>query len=67
EENWAFGLDLTESKKAEEEIKSQLDELRRWQEVTLGREGRVQEMKREVNELCRRLGEPISYPSQESI
>ena len=66
EENWAFGLDLTERKKAEERVKNQLDELRRWQEVTLGREERVQEMKREVNELCRHHGEPIRYPSQET-
>lgn len=53
-------------KKAEEQSKSQLEELKRWQAVMLGREDRVQELKREVNELCRRLGEPIRYPSQES-
>ncbi|MDO8794849.1 MAG: PAS domain-containing protein [Vicinamibacterales bacterium] len=59
--NW----DITERKRAEEEVKSQLKELTRWQDVMLGREDRVQELKREVNELSRRLAEPIRYPSQE--
>jgi len=57
--------DITEQKSAEEKVKIQLDELRRWEEVTLGREDRVQELKREVNELCRQAGESIRYPSQE--
>ena len=57
--------DITERKKAEEKIKSQLEELRRWQDVMLGREDRVQELKREVNDLCRRLGEDMRYSSQE--
>jgi CheY-like chemotaxis protein/GAF domain-containing protein len=43
----------------------QLKELRRWYEATLGREDRVRELKREVNELRQRLGEPIRYQSQE--
>jgi len=45
-------------------IKSQLDELTRWEDVMLGREDRVQELKGEVNELCRRAGEAVRYPSQ---
>ncbi len=32
----------------------------------LDREDRVQELKREVNEFCHRLGETIRYPSQET-
>ena len=31
----------------------------------LGREQRNQELKREINELCRKLGQPIRYPSQD--
>jgi PAS domain S-box-containing protein len=57
--------DITERKRAEATIKSQLDELHRWHDVMLGREDRVQELKREVNELCLRIGETVRYPSQE--
>lgn len=49
--------------RAEERLHAQLDELRRWQQVMLGREGRVLELKREVNALHARLGEPPRYPS----
>jgi PAS domain S-box-containing protein len=56
---------ITERKRAETKILQQLDELRRWQEFTLGREDRNRLLKREVNELLKRLGEPIRYPSQE--
>jgi hypothetical protein len=55
--------DITERKQAEKSLQSQLEELQRWEAVMLDREGRVQEIKREVNELLRRLGEPIRYPS----
>ena len=58
--------DISDRKLADEKIRSQLDELRRWQGVMLGREDRVQELKREVNELCRRAGQPARYPSQEA-
>ncbi|MFH2047719.1 MAG: PAS domain-containing protein [Pseudomonadota bacterium] len=57
--------DITEHKQSDEKIKNQLKELHRWQAVMMGREGRVQELKREVNELCRRINEPIRYHSQE--
>jgi PAS domain S-box-containing protein len=57
--------DLTEQK-SHERIKSQLEELQRWQDVMLGREDRVQELKREVNELLMRLGEQSRYSSQEA-
>ena len=56
--------DITERKRAEQKIHEQLDELLRWQEMTLGREGRVLELKREVNELRQRLGEPALYANQ---
>jgi hypothetical protein len=58
--------DITERKRAEEQIRSQLEELQRWQEVMLDREDRVQELKREVNQLCNRMGETARYPSQEA-
>ena len=39
----------------------QLEELQRWYTATLGRENRVIELKREVNVLCARLGQPLPY------
>lgn len=51
-------------RESEARIGTQLDELRRWQAVMLDREDRVQELKREVNEMCRRAGQAPVYPSQ---
>ena len=47
--------------RADEEIKNQLQELQRWHEAMLGREDRVLELKREVNELLARLKQPPRY------
>ena len=56
---------ITDRKLAALQLADRLAELKRWQSVMLDREGRNLELKREVNELLRRLGEPIRYPSQE--
>ena len=48
----------------QDQLRQQLAELTRWQDVMLGREDRVQELKREVNDLLVRLGQPTHYPSQ---
>ena len=61
-----FFRDITGRKNAEEKISHQLVELRRWQDVMLGREDRIRQLKHEVNELLNRLGDTIRYPSQES-
>ena len=53
--------DITALKTSEEKLKRQLDELQRWHDVTLGREARVAELKKEVNELLARLGEKPKY------
>ena len=58
-------IDITERKQAEQRLAQQMEELRRWQTVTLGRETRVAELKREVNALATRLGQPRPYPSAE--
>lgn len=58
--------DTTERKQGEEKLHEQLAELQRWQRVTQGREERVQALKREVNELLRRGGEPERYGSVSS-
>ncbi len=55
--------DITERKQAEEKMAEQLHELQRWYAVMLDREGRVIELKREVNELLGQAGKPLRYPS----
>jgi PAS domain S-box-containing protein len=57
--------DITERRQAEDKIQQQLHELQRWYTVTLDRETRSLELKHEVNNLLRRLNEPIRYPSAE--
>ncbi|HNV48306.1 MAG TPA: PAS domain S-box protein [Spirochaetota bacterium] len=57
--------DITERKRIEEKTMAQLEELRRWHEAMLDREERVIELKREVNDLLKRLGEPARYRSVE--
>jgi PAS domain S-box-containing protein len=53
--------DITDRQQAEIQVQQQLDELRRWHSVTLGREARVMELKYEVNELLRKAGLPSQY------
>jgi PAS domain S-box-containing protein len=62
----AIARDITERKSAEEKIMHQLEELQHWQEVTLGREDRIRQLKSEVNQLLVQQGEPTRYRSAES-
>jgi two-component system, cell cycle sensor histidine kinase and response regulator CckA len=55
--------DITERKKTEVMINDQLEELRRWQSATLGREDRVLQLKNEVNRLLVEAGKPPRYAS----
>jgi PAS domain S-box-containing protein len=55
--------DITERKQAEARVSAQLEELKRWSKVTLGREDRVMELKREVNHLLVEAGKPPRYAS----
>lgn len=63
----SFAMDsyaaATESERAQVKMAEQLDELQRWQQVMLGREGRVIEMKKEVNSVLAAHGQPPRYPS----
>ena len=59
-------LDITERKRAEQEIKEQLHELQRWQAVMLRREDRVLELKLEVNNLLVRQNQPPRYASPDA-
>lgn len=57
--------DITERRWAEEEIKKQLAELQRWHTATLGREDRILNLKREINDLLVNAGQLPRYPSAE--
>ncbi|MBL8484992.1 MAG: CBS domain-containing protein [Rhodocyclaceae bacterium] len=52
-----------ENARRETRLRTMIDELRRWQQVTLGREGRMLELKAEINALAARLGDPPRYGS----
>jgi PAS domain S-box-containing protein len=58
--------DITDRKKDEKRMADQIEELRRWQAVILGREDRIARLKREVNVLASRLGQPPPYASVEA-
>ncbi len=60
-----FFQNITERKQAQQKLKEQLDELRRWQTIMLGRENRIVELKREVNHLLEQAGQPNRYQSVE--
>jgi PAS domain S-box-containing protein len=53
--------DINARKKAELKVLEQMEELRRWNAVTLGRENRVVELKQEVNQLLRQMNQPVRY------
>jgi PAS domain S-box-containing protein len=61
-------MEITERKKAEDKIQQTSEELRRTNEdltrfnrVAVDRELRMIEMKKEINDLCQKLGEPVRY------
>lgn len=54
--------DISDHKQAEDKIHMQLNELLRWQSVMLDRENHHLQLKQEVNDLLRRLGEQPRYP-----
>jgi len=57
--------DITERKFAEQKAVEHLKELEQWHRVTLNREGRVQELKEEVNALLSQSGQPPKYEKNE--
>jgi len=57
----AFVLDITERKKTEEEIRRHIEELERFNRAAVGRELRMIELKKEINELRKKTGEKPLY------
>ncbi len=54
-------LDISDRKIAEEALRQKVDELEKFNEVTVGRELKMIELKKEVNELLKRLKEKEKY------
>jgi PAS domain S-box-containing protein len=58
----ALVTDVTERKQAEDALQANNRDLERFNRAMIGRELRMIEMKKEVNELCRQAGQPPRYP-----
>jgi len=56
--------DIIERQQAEESLRASLAELERFNQLMVGRELRMVELKKEVNEWCARLGRPAAYAGQ---
>ncbi|MCX6664149.1 MAG: PAS domain S-box protein, partial [Euryarchaeota archaeon] len=57
----AITKDITERKKAEKELKEKIDELERFKKLTVGREHKMIELKKEINELCKQMNQKPRY------
>jgi PAS domain S-box-containing protein len=55
-------LDVGDRKRAEADLQARNDELERFDKVTVDRESRMIELKKEVNKLHAQLGAPARYP-----
>ncbi len=55
-------VDVTERKRAEAALSENMDQLTRFNRAMVSRESRMIDLKKEVNVLYRRLGEPEPYP-----
>ena len=53
--------DFTERKQAEEELKKNIKQLERFNRLTVGRELRMIELKKEINELLKETGRVEKY------
>jgi two-component system CheB/CheR fusion protein len=55
-------VDITERKQAEERVRANMEEVQRFNKIAVGRETRMIELKKEINELCQKLGDKPRYP-----
>jgi PAS domain S-box-containing protein len=60
-----YSIDITESRKAATELKRKANELERFNNLMLGREIRMIELKKEINELLTKAGEKGKYKIHE--
>jgi PAS domain S-box-containing protein len=56
-----FMTDITERKRAEEELRRNVEELERFSKLAFGREKKMIQLKQEVNELISELGQVEKY------
>jgi PAS domain S-box-containing protein len=56
-----FAVDITERKRAEEKLHQNIAELEQFSKLSVGREDRMIELKKEINEMLRELGQPEKY------
>jgi PAS domain S-box-containing protein len=54
-------LDITDLKKAEEELKSKINELEIFNEASVDREVTINELRKEINELLKQIGKETKY------
>lgn len=59
--------DITKNKTSDNELKEKINELEKFQEVTVDRELKMIELKREVNKLCKKYGEGPKYIIKEEV
>lgn len=57
--------DITERKVAAQKLQEKLVELEKFQKVSVDRELKMIELKKEINELCKKLGEKLRYDIEE--
>jgi PAS domain-containing protein len=54
-------VDITDRKQAEEGLKEQMDEINRFNRLMVGREEKMIELKKEINQLLEKTGKPKKY------
>jgi hypothetical protein len=57
----AWMVDLSGPKRAERELKDRLEELARFRRLAIGREQKMIELKKEINELLKKAGNAEKY------
>lgn len=59
-----YAFDITDRKKFEEELKKKVEEVEKFNKVMMGREKRIIELKKEINDLLKSLGKTPKYENE---